>query len=138
MAIAAVDVLCGGKRKRGDMKRIFCSTILAAAAALAGCEQETIVAEGPYDPRPNAAADAASVKLPPSIAASKAYRCRDNSLIYVDWYSDGSARVKADRNEVGTSIPAPAEGNVADAAPSPLTGSADSPSITYAGKSCKA
>ena len=117
------------------MKRILCSTILAAAAALAGCEQETIIAQGPYDPRPNAAADAASVKLPPAIAASKAYRCKDNSLIYVDWYSDGSARVKARRNEIGTSVPAPAPGATA---PSPLGGSAGSASITYGGKSCKA
>lgn len=117
------------------MKRILCTTILAAAAALAGCEQETIIAQGPYDPRPNAAADASSVKLPPAIAASKAYRCKDNSLIYVDWYSDGSARVKASRSEVGTSVPAPAP----DAAePSPLAGSPGSASITYAGKSCKA
>jgi hypothetical protein len=138
MAIAGVDVLYAVERKRGDMKRIICPTILTAAAALAGCEQETIVAQGPYDPRPNAAADAASIKLPPSIMASKTYRCRDNSLIYIDWYSDGSARVKANPNEAGTSIPAPAEGNVTDAAPSPLTGSANSPSITYAGKSCKA
>ena len=117
------------------MKRIICSTILGAAAALAGCEQETIVAQGPYDPRPNSAADASSTTLPPAISASKTYRCKDNSLIYVDWYSDGSARVKASRNEVGTSIPALAP----DATePSPLTGSAGSASITYAGKSCKA
>ena len=116
------------------MKRIVFSTLLVAAAALAGCKQETITAQGPYDPEANASNE--GVTLPPSIAASKAYRCKDNSLIYVDWYSDGSARVKAARNEVGTAIPAPPEGNVTAAAPSPLQGSATSASITYAGKSC--
>ena len=30
------------------------------------------------------------VVLPPSIQASKAYRCKDNSLVYIDWLSDGT------------------------------------------------
>jgi hypothetical protein len=120
------------------MNRILCSTILAAAAALAGCDQSdhTITGTGPYDPQANASSNA-DVTLPPSIAAQRSYRCKDNSLIYIDWYSDGSARVKATRGEAGTPVPAPPEGNVTDAAPSPLQGTADSASITYAGKSCK-
>ena len=109
------------------MNRFFCSTILAAAAALAGCDQSdhTINAQGPYDPQANASANASSVTLPPSIAASKAYRCKDNSLVYIDWLSDGTARVKAARNEVGT--PATAE---------ELKGDAKSASVTVGGKSC--
>jgi hypothetical protein len=118
------------------MNRFLCSTLLAVAAALAGCEQETITANGPYDDRQANANANAGVTLPPSIAAQRAYRCKDNSLIYIDWYSDGSARVKAARNEVGTQIPAPPEGNVTDAAPSPLQGSRQDASITYNGKSC--
>ena len=105
------------------MKRILCSTLLIAAAALAGCEQETITANGPYDPQANATNE--GVTLPPSITASRAYRCKDNSLVYVDWYSDGTARVKAARNEVGT--PATAED---------LKGDSSSPTITANGKSC--
>ncbi len=116
------------------MKRSICTTILVAAAALAGCEQETITAKGPYDPRPNAAANAASVQLPPAIASSQAYRCKDNKLIYVDWYSDGSARVKASRSEVGTQVPAPTP----DATEPPaLVGSPSDATITYQGQSCK-
>jgi hypothetical protein len=120
------------------MKPILCSTLLAAAAALAGCDQSdhNLSATGPYDPQANASANAAEVKLPPAITAQKAYRCKDNSLIYIDWYSDGSARVKNARTEVGTAVPAPPEGNVAEAAPSPLKGSATAASITYDGKSC--
>ena len=120
------------------MNRILCTTLLAASAALAGCDQSdhNIIASGPYDPQANAAGNA-QVTLPPSITAQRSYRCKDNSLIYIDWSSDGSARVKATRNEAGTPIPAPPEGNVTDAAPSPLQGTAESTSITYGGKSCK-
>lgn len=110
---------------RGTMKRTICTTILVAAA-LAGCEQETITANGPYDPQANRTVNT-DVSLPPAIAASKAYRCKDNSLVYVDWYSDGTARVKAARNEVGT--PATAE---------ELKGDARSATITANGKSCRA
>ena len=114
------------------MKRILCSTMIAAAA-LAGCERETITADGPYDPRANVTSNA-EVTLPPSIAGSHAYRCKDNSLVYIDWYSDGSARVKANRNEAGTHIPAPAPGATE---PPPLVGSASATTITYNGQSCK-
>jgi len=135
MAIGLLDCYAAIAKGGGDMNRIISSTILAAAAALAGCDQSdhNLSATGPYDPQANAAANAAAVTLPPAIAASKAYRCKDNSLVYIDWYSDGSARVKASRTEAGTPVPAPTP----DAAePSPLTGSATATSITYNGKTC--
>ena len=74
---------------------------------------------------------AAPVELPPAIAASKTYRCKDNSLLYIDWYSDGSARVKTEKGTPGTEVPAPAEGVT-----SPLSGNAQGSSITYSGKNC--
>lgn len=103
-----------------------------AAAALAGCNKEdhTIVAGGePVDDQPANAAANANVHLPPSIAASKTYRCHDNSLVYIDWLSDGTARVKSSPNEVGTSLPA--------GDPS-LSGDAKASAVTYKGQSCKA
>ena len=101
---------------------------LGAAAALAGCNKEdhTIVAGGPEGDS-NTAANA-PVTLPPSVAASKAYRCKDNSLVYIDWLSDGTARVKKKREEVGTSV---TPGNE-------LKGDAHAATITYNGQSCKA
>ena len=115
------------------MTRPLTMFMLVAAAALAGCDNsdQTIVSDpaGP-DPMANAVANVGSVTLPPSIQASKAYRCKDNSLIYVDWLSDGTARVKKDRNEVGTTV-ALGEG-------APLQGDAKAASITYNGQSCKA
>jgi len=115
------------------MTRPLTMFMLVAAAALAGCDKsdQTIVSDpaGP-DPMANAVANVGSVTLPPSIQASKAYRCKDNSLIYVDWLSDGTARVKKDRNEVGTTV-ALGEG-------APLKGDAKAGSITYNGQGCKA
>jgi hypothetical protein len=139
MAITLLDWSAAMAKGEGDMKRLLCSTLLAAAAALAGCDQSdhNLTETEPYDPQANVAN--AQVALPPAITAQKAYRCKDNSLIYVDWYSDGSARVKNARNEAGTQVPAPAaptEGNATATAPSPLGGTADSASITYNGKTC--
>ena len=56
---------------------------LAAAAALAGCNKQshTIVAGPPED---NTAVNA-NVQLPPSIVATKLYRCADNSVVTVDY-----------------------------------------------------
>lgn len=107
--------------------------LVLGAAALAGCNSEshTIVANGAPDPMADQLANAAPVELPPSIAASKTYRCKDNSLLYIDWYSDGSARVKTEKGTPGTQVPAPAEGVT-----SPLTGDAQASSISYSGKSC--
>jgi hypothetical protein len=69
---------------------------LAAAAALAGCNNSdhTIVA-GPNIDEGNSAAANGPVALPPSVAASKVYRCADNAIVYVDWLSDNkSANVR--------------------------------------------
>lgn len=108
--------------------------ITASALALAACNSEdhTIVAGEQPDPMATELANAAPAVLPPAIRASKSYRCKDNSLLFVDWYADGSARVKKDRGEAGTAIAAPAEG-----ATSPLTGAADTATISYNGLSCK-
>jgi len=99
---------------------------LVAAAALAGCKEDhTIVAGG--EPTDNNVTVNADVQLPPTITASKSYRCADNSLIYVDWMSNGTANVKKKRDEVGTPV----------AAGSPdLKGDPKGSSITYKGQSC--
>ena len=115
------------------MNRIFCTTVLAAAAALAGCDQSdhTITAGGPYDPNAGSPTNAAEVTLPPPIIASRIYRCGDSSLVYVDWYGDGSARLKSTRTEAGTVIAAT---DVAEA----LKGDPKSPSINANGMTCNA
>ena len=62
---------------------------LIATAALAGCSKEdhTIVA-GTRESRETNTVDPSTIKLPPAIEASKSYRCKDNSVVYVDWLND--------------------------------------------------
>jgi len=102
---------------------------LLAAAALGACNSKshTIVAPGPDEG--NTADVPQNVVLPPSITASKTYRCANNKILYIDWMSDGSARVKKTKEEPGT----PVAPGAAD-----LKGDANASAITYQGQSCKA
>lgn len=77
---------------------------LAAAAALAGCNKDHTIAAGTDGDAGNAATNA-PVVLPPTIAASKIYRCADNKVIYVDWLSDNkSANVRTESGGVPTQV----------------------------------
>ena len=55
---------------------------------LAACKPETITGGEQPDPMKEELAKAAPVELPPAIAASKTYRCKDNSLVQIDWLAD--------------------------------------------------
>jgi len=115
--------------------------MLVAAAALAGCERETIVA-GPnvHDEETNSAANA-GVTLPPSIAATKTYRCADNSVINIDWLSDQkSANIRTDQNASPTHVAATEAGQpMAGPGGVALTGTAAAPtvSVTFPGQAAK-
>ena len=113
------------------MTRTISILTLVAAAALAGCDQGKTAEQQESDAANEAAANV-PVALPPSITASKTYRCKDNSLVYIDWLSDGSAKVKKSKDDY--SAPAIKLGEEG----SPLTGTADAASVTYNGQSCKA
>ena len=90
---------------------------LAAAAALAGCHKHTIVSGPPsYDDNNTAVANA-NVQLPPSIIGTKLYRCADNSVVTVDYLSDGkSANVRAGKDTTSTPVSAPEAGQPMTAA----------------------
>jgi hypothetical protein len=71
--------------------------ITLSALALAACEPETIRGGEQPDPMAGELANAAPVELPPAIAASKTYRCKDNSLVQIDWLAqDKGAYVHGD------------------------------------------
>ena len=123
------------------MTRTTTLLTLVVAAALAGCDNSdhTIVAGGPPDdPTANAAEQNAPVALPPSIVGSHQYRCKDNSLVSIDWLSDGtknSARVTAGgagKTLVQAEAAGPYSGEGAT-----LTGDPKATSVTYNGQSCK-
>ena len=132
------------------MNRIPFALSLLAAAALAGCNSNdhTIVQNGPADPMANELAAAPPVELPPSIQASKTYRCKDNSLVYIDWLEKNGqpagANFRSEKNGTPTQLLPGAEGKPPYTAEGySLTGAATDASITLTrpGKgslSCKA
>ncbi len=123
------------------MNRPLTLITIVAAAALAGCDSspETITG-GTKDPQANEIANAvANVQLPPSIVASHKYRCGDNSILSIDWLSDGtsnSARVTPEGGN-GTSLTqAEADGEYT-AEGATLKGDPKATSATFNGKTCK-
>ena len=127
-----------GNRNRAVMTRTPLLLTLVAAAALAGCDtqgQNIVVGPNSGDTEVNQV-DVSNVQLPPSIAASHTYRCRDNSLVYVDWLSNDTARIKQDRGEVGTTITKGEDGAYTAEGQS-LTGDPSAQSVTINGKTCK-
>ena len=130
-----------------SMTRTATILMIASAAALAGCgnEDHNLVVGGPEDPMGNQLANAAPVELPPAIAASKIYRCKDNTVVYVDWLADNkSANLRTEKNGAATQL----KGEEAGAAMTAeggysLTGSATAASISLTrpgtgNQSCKA
>ncbi len=104
---------------------------VAALVMLGACQSEPEVIGGPVDPQAEALKNAPKVELPPAIRESKTYRCRDNSLVYVNFMSDGVTANVRDREEeppVAT-LRAPAAGEAFVAEGYSLSGSGDT--VTY-------
>jgi hypothetical protein len=106
----------------------------AAVLALSACDKQshTIVQNGPADPMGDQLKNAAPVELPPAIASSKSYRCKDNSVVYLDWLADAKgANVRASKDGTPTQLKPDAEGKPPFVAEGySLTGSAEAASIT--------
>lgn len=111
--------------------------------ALAACnsEPETINAN-PVDPNAAEIAAAPPVQLPPSLLASRTYRCKDNSLVYIDFFSDNlSADLRAEKTGTPTKLTAAAAGEPFKAEGYTLTGNGETVTLAQPGKpsqSCKA
>ena len=113
------------------MKR-FITLAVVAAAALAGCNKEdhTIVA-GTRDSRETNMVDPATIKLPPAIEASKSYRCKDNSVVYIDWLNDKmTADIRAKKAESATRVTTAEAGKPMTAGGYSLTGTSSASTIT--------
>ena len=126
------------------MKHTTFACVLAAATALAGCggESHNITAGGPDEG--NTTVANANVVLPPSILHSKIYRCKDNSVVYIDWLSDNkSANLRTEKNGSPTHLVAPEPGQPMVAEGHSLTGTSEAASVTLtrpgtSSQSCKA
>ena len=99
------------------MTRTTLAFALTAAAALAGCNK------GETNAAANEVVNAAPIELPPAIIASKIYRCKDNSVTYIDWLSDNkSANIRTDKNGTAVHVVAPEAGQPMVAEGYSLTG----------------
>ncbi len=117
---------------------------VAALLSLAACQKqpEVVEATGP-DPQAKELAKAAPVELPPAIKASKTYRCKDNSLVYITFLTDNVTALVRDKQEeppVAT-LKAPAPGQAYVFEGYSLSGEGDQ--VTYkspdsGSQSCKA
>jgi hypothetical protein len=91
------------------MKHYLPLIAFASVALLSACNKsdEPEVVGGPADPMAAQLANAAPVELPPSVKANKQYRCKDNSLIFVDFMSDDkTALLRTEKNGAATSLKA--------------------------------
>lgn len=71
------------------MKYYLLPLALAPLAVLAACgDSQPEVVGGPADPMAEQLANAAPVTLPPAVKDSRTYRCKDNSLVFVDFLAD--------------------------------------------------
>lgn len=77
----------------------------AAALLLVACNGESeVVTINKFDPMAEALKNAGPVEAPPMIQASETYRCRDNSLIYIDFYTNNTASVRTERGQPPVAI----------------------------------
>jgi hypothetical protein len=120
------------------MNRSIALFTIAAAAALAGCNNQSQAETDAANQAANEAANA-NVKLPPAIVASHKYRCKDNSLLSIDWLSDGTSNSARATPEGGAAVTlAQAEaGGAYTAEGTSLTGDPQAQSVTFKGQSCK-
>lgn len=116
---------------------------IALLALLAACNSKPETVEGGVvDPTANQIANAPAVTLPPALAASHTYRCKDNSLIYVDFLDDNkTAHLKTSKDGAIINLVAAEPGKPFEANGYKLTGSGTDVTYEAPGKgseSCKA
>lgn len=120
------------------MKNTLPLIAVATLALLSACNKsdEPEVVGGPADPMAEQLANAAPVELPPSVKANKQYRCKDNSLIFVDFMTDDkTANLRTEKTGNATKLVAPEAGKayVAEGGYE-VSGQGDDVTITVPGK----
>jgi hypothetical protein len=121
--------------------RFAAAASIAALTLLAACNSEPeTVSGGPADPDAQAVANAAPVELPPAIVASKTFRCKDNSLVYVDFFNNNTADFRTEKGGTATKLTSAGDGQAYTAEGHSVAGNTDTTTIAYPGhgsQSCK-
>jgi hypothetical protein len=95
------------------MTKIIPLSAVAALLVLSACNKskEPEVLDTNPDPMANQIANAAPVEMPPAVTDSGIYRCKDNSVVYVDFLGDKtSANVRTSKEGTPVQVKAGAEG----------------------------
>ena len=97
---------------RCSMMRIAPLSVAAALLVLSACgKPEPEIVDTNPDPMANQIANAAPVELPPAVTDSAIYRCKDNSVVYVDFLGDKMmANVRTEKGGAPTQVKAEAAG----------------------------
>ncbi|MGZ8283085.1 MAG: hypothetical protein ACXWUN_09075 [Allosphingosinicella sp.] len=72
------------------------TTVAVFALAACSSEPETVTINK-YDPMAEALKNAGPVAPPPMITASRTFRCRDNSLVFIDFFNNNTALVRTEQ-----------------------------------------
>ena len=118
-----------------QINRLITATAVASILALAACDSEPETINGINDPMAEELKKAPPVKeLPPSISHNRTYRCSDNSLVYVDFYTNNTALLRT--RQGGDPVTLTAEGGNPPylAEGHSVSANADSVRITAPGK----
>ena len=123
-------------------KNILAAASVAALLSLAACKNQPEVVDTNPDPMKDELAKAAPVEVPLMIQASRTYRCKDNSLVYIDFMNDQkTANFRADKGGPPTVLKAEAAGQPFKAEGYSASGSGETITLERPGKgsqSCKA
>lgn len=118
---------------------------LLLLSGLSACNTKpTDITAPDTDDQKAALQNAAPVELPPSIQASKSYRCKDNSTVFIDWMSDKkTAMLRSKKDGEATTVKsADPGGEMTAAGGAAVKGSADAGEVDVAidgkaSQSCK-
>ena len=120
--------------------RIAASLTLLALVSACNSQPETVDGNTKEETAKPTDANGAPVELPPMMVASHTYRCKDNSLAKVEFFSDKTALVSVG-DAPATKLTQAAEGGPYTAEGYSVTGPATEVTLTLPGKSaqsCKA
>lgn len=107
----------------------------AAFLALAGCNNDPVQINTVESDSNAPTTTLNAADLPPSITASKSYRCADNSLFFVEFYSNNTAMIhRGTREAPGTLLTGTSATGPFTAEGQSVSGSGDT--VTINGKSC--
>jgi hypothetical protein len=92
-------------------KTLVSVAAVAALLSVSACKNEPeTITSGIADPQAEQLKAAPKVALPPAIQASRTYRCKDNSLVYIDFYTNNTAMYRTKKGGPATTLTA--EGGV--------------------------